>query len=228
MKKYLSLPTANTGFSVKPKNRPNFPAVITAILATAAIVWAAPSFATAQTSESDSTEGPSSLQEVYHDWTVTCRKSTPDAAKPTSLCQMNQELRDKNSGQLILSLVVPAKPLPDGANAVLIAPFGLNLSKGVTLSLLEPHLAGTTESATDLAAKVRDPKIHADFRTCLPAGCLANFALSNAMKKALRSGERALVTMMSADQDRAVNVSLSLRGFTAAERRLASLAAEFD
>ena len=97
------------------------------------------------------------MQEVYHDWTVTCRQTNNEAGVATSLSQMNQEWRDKKSGQLILSLV-----------------------------------------------------------------------LNPIMKDALRRGERALVSMMSADQDRPVNVSMSLRDFTAAERRLVDLAEKFN
>ena len=94
--------------------------------------WTMPSAAFAQSDESKQPEAPSSLQEVYQDWIVTCRTSAAKSDKPESLCQMAQELRDKKSGQLILSLVLPAKQLPDGANAVVVAPFGLDLSKGVT------------------------------------------------------------------------------------------------
>ena len=211
-----------------------FPAWMTRFALQATLVticlaaWSATSPSNAQSSGDEGDEGPASVQEVYHDWTVICRQRETKDAKSSSTCQMNQELRDKQSGQLILSLVVPAAPLPDGANAVLIAPFGLNLSEGVTLSLLEPKPAGVEESAADIAKRARDPKTHADFRTCLPAGCLVNFVLDNSMKKSLRGGDRALVTMMSADQNKAINVALSLRGFTAAERRLNALSKQFE
>lgn len=168
------------------------------------------------------------MQEVYQDWIVTCRKSAENSEKPGSLCQMAQELRDKKSGQLILSLVLPAKQLPDGANAVVVAPFGLDLSKGVTLSMLEQIPSDDANSESGFTARATDPKTHAAFRTCVPSGCLSNFTLNTEMMEAFRAGTRALVSMVSIDQNRTINVPLSLRGFTAAERRLAAIRKEFD
>ncbi|MEP2557361.1 MAG: invasion associated locus B family protein [Rhizobiaceae bacterium] len=168
------------------------------------------------------------MREVYQDWTVTCQKSAAQASKPSTLCQMSQELRDKKSGQLIMSLVVPAKALPDGASAVLVAPFGLNLSKGATISMLAPAVDGANDTSANLAKRAQDPKTHAPFRTCLPAGCLVNFNLNPKMKEALRRRSSALVSLTSADQDRPLNVVFSLKGFQAAERRLLALAAQFE
>ena len=48
------------------------------------------------------------------------------------------------------------------------------------------------------------------------------------MKEAFRARTRALVSMVSIEQNRTINVPLSLRGFTAAERRLSALAKQFD
>lgn len=184
--------------------------------------------ATAQSEEKSTPVGPSSLQEVYHDWIVTCRKGSDQPDSPASLCQMAQELRDKKTGQLILSLVLPAQQLPDGANAVVVAPFGLNLSEGVTLSMLEQYPSDDANNESGFSARAIDPKIHAPFRTCLPSGCLSNFALNADMKKAMRAGNHALVSLISIDQNRTINVPLSLRGFTAAEQRLNALGKEFD
>ena len=182
----------------------------------------------AQSNETTSSDAPSSMQEVYQDWVVTCRKNT-DASKPQeSHCQMAQELRNQKTGQLILSLVLPAKQLPDGANAVVIAPFGLDLSKGVTLSMLEQVPSDDKNNQSGFTARAVDPKQQAAFRTCVPSGCLSNFTLSDEMKGAFRARTRALVSMVSIDQDRVINVPLSLRGFTAAERRLAALKDELD
>ena len=190
--------------------------------------WMMPSAAFAQSDEAKQPEAPSSLQEVYQDWIVTCRKSDKEADNPEPLCQMAQELRDKKSGQLIFSLVLPGKPLPSGANAVVVAPFGLDLSKGVTLSLLEQVPSDDADNETGFTARMVDPTTQAAFRTCVPSGCLAHITLDKDMKDAFRARSRALVSMVSIDPTRSINVPLSLRGFTAAERRLSALAKQFD
>ncbi|NRB31727.1 MAG: invasion associated locus B family protein [Rhizobiaceae bacterium] len=199
-----------------------------ALLATVLCSWFVVPLAAAQTDSSEEADSPSSLQEVYQDWIVTCRKSDKEAETPESLCQMAQELRDKKSGQLIFSLVLPGKPLPNGANAVVVAPFGLDLSKGVTLSLLEPVPSDDADNESGFTARAVDPTARAPFRTCVPSGCLSQFTLNTEMKEAFRARTRALVSMVSIDQNRTINVPLSLRGFTAAERRLSALAKQFD
>lgn len=184
--------------------------------------------AVAQSDTTNEADSPSSLQEVYQDWIVTCRKNDKEAETPESLCQMAQELRDKKSGQLIFSLVLPGKPLPSGANAVVVAPFGLDLSKGVTLSLLEQVPSDDADNETGFTARMVDPTTQAAFRTCVPSGCLSHITLDKDMKDAFRARSRALVSMVSIDPIRSINVPLSLRGFTAAERRLSALAKQFD
>ena len=136
---------------------------------------------------------------------------------------MSQELRDRASGQLVLAMAVPAKPNPDSTDAVIIAPFGLDLSKGIQFSVSSnPGKAGGKQTEST------GPRTSAPFHTCLPNGCVAKLHLDGPMFKALRSGKEAKVNMTSVDQGKLVQLTISLNGFTAAERRLKALAARFD
>ena len=177
----------------------------------------------AQTKDDRANSGPTSLREVYTDWTVSCHNHPPQSRSRLSNCQMSQELRDKKSGQLVLAFALPSKPGKDGANAIVVAPFGLNLSKGIGLSV-----ADTGAATAQTKAQLDTAKANAPFHTCLPAGCLARFTLNDTMINALRRGVEARVKMTSADEDKTVEMKISLKGFTAAERRLKSLAAQFD
>lgn len=171
---------------------------------------------------------PSQLREVYQDWTVTCHHDQPKQGDPVHNCQMSQELRSSQSGQLVMGIFLPAKPTADGSNALIVAPFGLALSKGMALTLLEPIENATQSGDSKPRYKAVEPSLKAEFRTCLPQGCLVSLNLDMAMKQAFRLGTRALVTMSSVDQHKPVSFTISLSGFTAAEQRLKALAVRFE
>ncbi len=195
-----------------------FPAFILCVVVGLGIV----DDATAQTTASVAEVKPSSLNEVYSDWKVSCQKSNANAEDSPSHCQMIQELRDKKSGQLIMAFALPGKTGKNGVNALIIAPFGLNLAEGVVVSV------GESEAAAKTANQSPPVKVKAPFHTCLPSGCLARFSLNKKMKNALKRGIEAQIKMVSADQNKPVHMNISLKGFTAAERRLRTLAAKFD
>ena len=84
---------------------------------------------------------PNSIVETYGDWTVSCRQSKPENGDTQTICQTSQELRDQKTGKLVFALALPAKKNPSGANAVVVAPFGLRLSSGVACLMIFPvHL----------------------------------------------------------------------------------------
>ena len=115
---------------------------------------------------------------------------------------MIQELRQQGSQKRVLGISIERKG-GDG-NLSVVAPFGLLLSKGITI-----EVAGT-------------PLLSAGFRTCLPAGCIVPAALTARQIGALSAGEEATV-VMTATTNRQLKVKLSLAGFTAAWKRLGSL-----
>ena len=136
---------------------------------------------------------------------------------------MSQELRDRNSGQLVLAFALPARPNPDSSDAVIIAPFGLDLSKGIQLTVMKKAGASGSEQTVQPGQQANAP-----FHTCLPSGCLAKFDLDGPMFSALRKGTEARISMTSIDEGQSVQLKISLNGFTAAERRMKTLAAQFD
>ncbi|MEP1206664.1 MAG: invasion associated locus B family protein [Rhizobiaceae bacterium] len=181
------------------------------------------SASSAQTNAAPTQSNPTSLSEVYADWTVSCRKAQTSTDDELTNCQMSQELRDKKSGQLILAFVLPAKPVNDGFNAVIVAPFGLNLEKGINLGV-----ADSVDDNDKPLVGTGSPNSQAPFHTCLPAGCVARFKFDDVMFNALRKGMQAQLRMLSAESEKPIRMNVSLKGFTAAERRLRSLAKQFD
>ncbi len=178
--------------------------------------------ASAQTTGTGAGAQPSSLSEIYSDWKVSCQKMGPKTENKPHVCQMMHKLQNRKSGKLIMAVVLPGNPGKDGVNALIIAPFGLNLAEGIVVSVGE---ANAEAKSAGLTAKIQ---ARAPFHTCLPSGCVARFNLNRNMISALRKGNVAQVKMVSADQNKSVKVNISLKGFTAAERRLKALATNFD
>ena len=144
---------------------------------------------------------PTSLVETYSDWIVRCV-----ATDNTRVCEMTQELRQQDGGQRVLAASLrPGADGSDGANLTVIAPFGLNLSEGLQISI--------TEEANLLSM---------GFLTCLPVGCVATQEINADQLSALKDGETVSVRMTNTDAQQ-INVSLSLAGFTDAWNRLSNL-----
>lgn len=147
---------------------------------------------------------PDSLQETYRDWLVRCAR-VADAATGAEAraCEVSQELIQAETGQRILSAAFRREA--DGTAALtLIAPFGLNLADGVTLSV-------------DGAELARIP-----FRTCLPRGCIATATLDSAALDRLGAGTQTGIGLV-ADGGEPLALNLSLAGFADAWVRLGSL-----
>jgi len=145
---------------------------------------------------------PSSLSETYGQWIVRC--ATPEvgegAAPAVQLCEMAQDLYQRDSGQRILAISLQPGT-GEGASLTLITPFGLLLSEGITIEVDEAVLLQT------------------GFRTCLPAGCVAVAELDQANVDALAIGQNATVIMTSTNTQQ-LSITVSLDGFTSAWNRL--------
>ena len=123
--------------------------------------------------------------------------------EPMRVCEMRQELRQAQSNQRVLTVAL--QPADDeGANITLVAPFGLLLSEGISISVADNDL------------------LSVPFRTCLPGGCIGQAQVSQSVIAQLVAGDEARVSMVTnAEQPLAVTVSLI--GFTAAWNRLLEL-----
>lgn len=150
------------------------------------------------------TETPSSLTETYGDWVVRC--VSPAAVEgqpvPARVCEMTQELQQQNTGQRVLAVSV--QKTESATRLTIVAPFGLLLSEGVKVSVADAEL------------------VSADFRTCLPAGCIAVSTLEEATLTSLAAGDQAVVAMVDTNAQ-PVNINVSLAGFTNAWNRLKGL-----
>lgn len=153
---------------------------------------------------SDLPGGASSLQESYQDWVVVCAMQ-PQAAgqQAVRLCTMSQQQAQKQGGQRVLAIEL--RHTDNGLDGVLMLPFGLSLDKGVTLQI-------------DDGA----PSASYHFRTCLPAGCVVPLSFDDAFAATLQKGT-SLKVQMVADGGQPTTLAVSLKGFAAAQKRLAEL-----
>lgn len=145
--------------------------------------------------------GASSLQEAYQDWRLACH-----SAAPQPLCALSQEQAQQN-GQRVLAIEL-RKDGNDALSGNLILPFGLLLDAGVILQIDDGQQG----------APLR-------FSTCVPAGCLVPLSFNADYVIALRSGTLLRVKVQSADA-KEVDLSISLKGFSAAFDRLQVLGKE--
>lgn len=145
----------------------------------------------------DTTSAPSQTSEVYGDWTVECALNDGQ-----HFCAMTQTLVESGSSQHVMTIEL-ARGENGQLEGMLVGPFGMDFSVGVTLSV---------------DAEAIGPAL--PFLTCLPTGCLIPVSLSDTQRQRLAAGTTLTVTGHSADGITAVPISLSLAGFTAASQRV--------
>lgn len=155
----------------------------------------------------ETVEGPSSVQETYQAWVVSCAtpQATEAAPAPARACEMRQELRQADGNQRVLTVALQPQVEGTGATVTMVAPFGLLLSQPITIDVAETRV------------------LDVPFRTCLPAGCIATASLAQTGVDQLVAGAEAVVGMTSTD-GQALTLTVSLAGFTAAWNRLLDLA----
>jgi invasion protein IalB len=147
-------------------------------------------------------QGPTSLSETYDAWTVQCANQQ-QGDRTQRICQMMQELLQQETRQRVMTFAIGKTE--NGAKATLILPFGLLLSEGFRVQVGEEEV------------------LRGSYRTCLPAGCLAEIDLVEEMITKLGGAETATVTM-TANNGQPVKTDISLEGFKAAYERLTGLA----
>ncbi len=156
------------------------------------VLLAAPAFA----QDAYSTT-PSQTSEVYGDWTVACGVS--DGQRQ---CAMTQTLVETGTSQHVMTIEL-ARGETGQLEGMLVGPFGMDFSAGVTLSVDSEAIGPALP-----------------FLTCLPTGCLIPLSLSDAQRQRLAAGTALTITGHSADGITAIPISLSLTGFTAAAQRV--------
>ena len=146
--------------------------------------------------------GASALSETHGDWAVSCRGSENDIT-----CSMSQRHVRDESRQLVLAIELHPQG-PDAANGIILLPFGLRLADGVMLAIDEEAQIATLP-----------------FSTCLPSGCIVRISLETDTVAALREGDKLNIVTTADDGGEAVQLDVSLNGFTSALQRIAALRA---
>ncbi|WP_174801039.1 invasion associated locus B family protein [Martelella limonii] len=146
-------------------------------------------------------DGASSINETYQDWRVTCVTNDVGAR-----CAMVFNQVAKDTGQRVLTVELSLPPGVDTVQGAIIAPFGLALAQGARVTVDE-------ESEGKLFG----------FSTCLPQGCLVPLEFDATMLESLKGGNVMNITVQPIDGTNMVRFPVSLKGFTAAYKRLSEL-----
>lgn len=156
----------------------------------------------ASAQEGTEMQGPTSLSETYDAWTVQCANQQQGEAT-RRLCQMSQTLLQKESQQRVLTFAL--RRSEDRAIVTLVLPFGLLLSEGFRIQIADEEI------------------LRGDYRTCLPAGCIAETEISAEAISQLEAAETVSV-LITATSGQEIKTDISLKGFSAAYQRLTALA----
>ena len=159
---------------------------------------------------------PKSFSETYGTWRVSCgvleanaKDGAPKkkAAKkpPARSCVLQQRIdwQDKSTGRHHRLLIVTlGAPVGDKMPLTLLTPFGLLLDRGVRLRV---------DKGKAFALR---------FRTCLAHGCVVRGQVDARRARLMRKGRILNVDTVEATGETLFRVPVSLKGFTAAYRRL--------
>lgn len=148
---------------------------------------------------------PNQLSEVYGAWTVRCQKNSD--TESLGQCEITQERRQSESNQLVVALSFRALS-GDGAQVLVIAPFGLRLSEGVRYL--------DKDGATIWSGP---------FQTCLPTGCISVPQLTADEMTAVLSTDAPQISFVAND-GKPLSVQIDVNGLSDAWKRLNTLKAE--
>ncbi len=142
-------------------------------------------------------ESPDVNIESFQDWEVRCPENGS-----TRGCEMTQLVNNPDNGQPILRVVMGYPPEIDTAAMILILPLGTRLTPGV-------------QFAVDDGEPLTVP-----FQICSEQGCRADFPVEDTLRRDMRAGSNATVSLISPRGER-IDLAVSLQGFTAADDRIA-------
>lgn len=151
-------------------------------VACAICVGAGASFA--QTKETSST--------AFESWTVNCAEENGQ-----KLCAMSQSLNLQNQSGLLLRMELQ-RGQQDEASGIIVVPFGLDIGKGISLSI------------------DGGPRWNLPMRTCQNFGCVVPVTVGPEMVEQLKKSGAIQITLYTLDGGKTLEVPVSLAGFTAA------------
>ena len=155
------------------------------------------------TNGSDLPGGATSLNESHGDWTVSCRVVQDKDKQQVKSCAMSQQQVNKQKQRALEVSLVPQK---DGsARGVILLPFGLAVTKGVTVDVDGDALGKPM-----------------DFSTCVPVGCLVPVDFDTASIKKIAKGQKMQISAVAPNGQK-ITLAASLNGFTSAFNRTGEL-----
>lgn len=132
---------------------------------------------------------------TFEKWEQRCMRSA-DGADPCQLYQLLQDGEGNNVAEVSLFALPPGQQAVAGAT--IVVPLETLLTEQLTI-------------AVDGAQPKRYP-----FSWCAPLGCIARVGFTQAEVDGFKKGAKATITIVPAGApDQAVNLDLSLKGFTA-------------
>ncbi|MBD3787807.1 MAG: invasion associated locus B family protein, partial [Sphingomonadales bacterium] len=148
--------------------------------------------------EAPAEDGPGTtyIAETHGDWSIQCARTV----EGTDPCQMYQLLKDAN-GTSVADISI--FPLPAGGKAVAGATIMTPLE-----TLLTQNLA--------LKIDAQEPKVY-PYSFCAPMGCISRVGLTPGELDSFRKGNKVMMQIVPvATPDKPVQLTISLKGFTAA------------
>lgn len=138
-------------------------------------------------------------QTTFGDWSVRCV-----SAETGKRCIMVQILKARQDQSQLLRFELNAVAENDAAQGFMVLPFGVDVNKGVSMSI-------------DGGAR-----FNLAYRTCRTFGCVVPATFSSGAVQAMQQGSQIAVTIYTIDGENSFDVPVSLKGFTAAFNALKS------
>ena len=138
----------------------------------------------AQTTETTSTQ--------YQSWTVNCTQEADQRQ-----CAMSQSLNLQNQSGLLLRVELQ-RNAEGAASGIVIVPFGLDITKGISLSI------------------DGGPRWNLPMRTCQNFGCVVPLTLGPGIVDQMKQSNTVQISLYTLDGGQTLEVPVSLVGFTAA------------
>ena len=141
--------------------------------------------------------GAVSLVETHGDWQLTCVEEALNI-----VCAISQTRIDPESRQQIIAIEMRADG-DSGLAGALVVPFGLALSKGVSVGIDDQEANAVL-----------------GFSTCLPVGCIVPVGFDASAIDALADANELKITAATNDTGDLVTLSVSLQGLAGAFVRM--------
>jgi len=142
-------------------------------------------------------QGAESSSTQFQDWSVKCAEDAESLVAEQKRCVLVQVLRAEGRTEALLRIEL-SRTQSGEVSGFMIVPFGLDLSKGVSLSI-------------DGGERWNLP-----FRTCQNFGCVVRLALSGEIVERMQEGGKLNVTLYTLQDSGTLDIPVSLAGFTAA------------